>query len=254
MARLVDLKRKVACITGAGGPGLGRSIAVAYGEAGADLALLDVNSATLAETAEVCGLLGVRILSQVCDVADSAQVRAAMGRVHAELGGPHILVNAAGISRPSPITEISDEAWHQAVEINLTGTFYCCREAGRYMLEAGSGKVINLSSSAGTRGRVNQVAYASSKTGVIGLTKALAVEWAQKGIQVNSIAPGRFVTPLTLPRMADPAASEAYLRSVPMHRYGDPVEIRALALYLASPDSDFMTGQVIHLDGGSSAV
>jgi NAD(P)-dependent dehydrogenase (short-subunit alcohol dehydrogenase family) len=229
-------------------------MAMALGEAGADLAIIDIDPDTLADTAEECGFLGVRVLSEVCDVSDSRQVREAFARIHAELGGPDILVNSAGTSRPCAITELTDEAWHRAVEVNLSGTFYCCREAGRYMLEAGAGKVINISSSAGTRGRVNQVAYASSKTGVIGLTKALGVEWAEKGIQVNSIAPGRFKTPLTAPRIADAAASEAYLRSVPMRRYGDVLEIRALALYLASPQSDFMTGQVIHLDGGSSAV
>ena len=175
-------------------------------------------------------------------------------QVNKELGGPHILINNAGVSIPSPILEMTDELWHQTIDLNLSGMFFCSRAAVRFMLEAGGGKIINIGSGAGSRGRPNQVAYAASKAGVRGFTEALAVELAEKNIQVNCIAPGRFPTPMTVDRIDDPAQSEEFLRYVPMKRYGKLEEIQPLVVYLCSPQSDYMTGQTINLDGGSSAL
>lgn len=249
----VDLSGKVACITG-GGQGLGASMAVALAEAGADLVLTGRQSGPMAETAKECEKFGVRARPAVCDVTDPARVNALFEQVNKELGGPHILINNAGVSLPSPILEMTNEIWHQTIDLNLSGMFYCCRAAVRFMLEAGGGKIVNLGSGAGSRGRPNQVAYAASKAGVRGFTEALAVELAEQNIQVNNIAPGRFPTPMTVDRIADPAQSEEFLRYVPMKRYGELEEIRPLVVYLCGPQSDYMTGQTIYLDGGSSAL
>ncbi len=248
-----DLSGKTACITG-GGQGLGASIALALAEAGADVALVGRRPGPLAETARACEAFGVRARPAVCDVTDSGRVNALFAQINEELGGPHVLVNSAGVSLPTPILDTTDQIWSDTIDLNLSGAFYCCRAAVRFMLEAGGGKIINLGSSAGSRGRPDQTAYAASKAGLAGLTKALAVELAEKNVQVNCIAPGRFHSPMTAERIADPRQSEAFLRFVPMNRYGEAEEIRALALYLASPASDFLTGQTIYLDGGAAAL
>lgn len=249
----VDLSGKTACVTGAGG-GLGRAMAEALAGAGADIVLAGRNPETLSDAAAACESAGVKARPAVCDVTDRPRVDALFEQIHKELGGPHILINSAGVSLPSPIGEMTDEKWYLSIGTNLTAVFYLCRAAGRYMVPAGGGKVINIGSSAGSRGRPNQVAYAASKAGLAGFTKALAVEWAPHNIQVNCLSPGRFVTPLTESRIADAEQSENFLRMVPQKRYGDPEEIKGLALYLASAQSDFMTGQNLHLDGGSAAL
>ena len=249
----VDLSGKVACITG-GGQGLGATMAVALAEAGANLVLIGRRPEPMVDTAKECEKFGVQARPAVCNVTDTERVNALFEQVNKELGGPHILINNAGVSLPSPILEMTNEIWHQTIDLNLSGMFYCCRAAVRFMLEAGGGKIINIGSGAGSRGRPNQVAYAASKAGVRGFTEALAVELAEKNIQVNNIAPGRFPTPMTVDRIADPAQSEEFLRYVPMKRYGELEEIRPLVVYLCGPQSDYMTGQTIYLDGGSSAL
>ncbi len=249
----VNLSGKTACITG-GGQGLGAMMATALAEAGADLVLIGRRPGPMAETAKECEKFGVQVRPAVCDVTDSERVNALFEQVNKELGGPHILINNAGVSLPSPILDMTNEIWHQTIDLNLSGMFYCCRAAVRFMLEAGEGKIVNLGSGAGSRGRPNQVAYAASKAGVRGFTEALAVELAEKNIQVNSIAPGRFPTPMTVDRIEDTAQSEEFLRLVPMKRYGELEEIRPLVVYLCGPQSDYMTGQTIYLDGGSSAL
>ena len=249
----VDLSGKTACITG-GGQGLGASMAIGLAEAGADVVLIGRRPEPMVETAKECEKFDVQAMPAVCDITNSARVSALFEQVNKELGGPHILINNAGVSLPSPILDMTDEIWRETIDLNLSGMFYCCRAAVRYMLEAGGGKIINLGSGAGSRGRPNQVAYAASKAGVRGFTEALAVELAEKNIQVNCIAPGRFPTPMTVDRIADPAQSEEFLRFVPMKRYGEPEEIRPLVVYLCGPQSNFMTGQTVYLDGGSSAL
>ena len=248
-----DLTGKTACVTGAG-QGLGRAMAEALAEAGADVVLVDRNAETVAQAAAACETSGVKARPAVCDVTDRPRVDALFEQINKEFGGPHILINAAGVSHPAPIGEMADESWYLTLGTNLTAVFYLCRAAGRYMVPASSGKVINISSSSGSRGRPNQVAYAASKAGVIGLTKSLAVEWAPHNIQVNAIAPGRFVTPMTQPRIDDREQNERILQTIPQRRNAEPREIKGLVRYLAGPESDFMTGQIIHLDGGSSAL
>ncbi|MDA1001054.1 MAG: 3-oxoacyl-ACP reductase FabG [bacterium] len=249
----VNLRGKVACVTG-GGTGLGRAIARALAEAGADLAIIGRRPEPLAETAKACEAYGVRARPAVCDITDSGRVDALFDQIQSELGGPHILINNAGISRQSPILELENENWDDTLATNLSAVFYCCRAAGRFMVPAREGKVINIGSSAGSRGRPNQVAYAATKAGISGFTKALAVEWAPYNIQVNCLAPGRFATEMTRARIGDKEANEWFLRTVPMNRNPEPEEIQGLALFLASDQSSFMTGQTIYLDGGSSAI
>ncbi len=247
------LSGKTACVTGAG-QGLGRAMAEALAEAGADVVLVDLNAETLAEAAASCESSGSKARPAVCDVTDRPRVDTLFEQINKELGGPHILINAAGVSLSSPIGETADESWYITLGTNLTAVFYLCRAAGRYMVPAGAGKIINISSSSGSRGRPNQAAYAASKAGVIGFTKSLAVEWAPHNIQVNAIAPGRFVTPMTQARIDDREQNERVLQTIPQRRNAEPREIKGLARYLAGPESDFMTGQIIHLDGGSSAL
>ncbi|MEE9276081.1 MAG: 3-oxoacyl-ACP reductase FabG [bacterium] len=252
-APAADLSGKTACVTG-GGRGLGRAIALALAGAGADLALIGRSAEPLAETARDCEALGVRARPAVCDVTVRPQVDALFAQIHKELGGPHILVNNAGTSRQSPILDFTDENWQATLDLNLSAVFYCCRAAGRYMVPAREGKVINIGSSAGSRGRPNQVAYAATKAGIMGFTKALAVEWAPHNIQVNCLAPGRFNTEMTRSRIEDEEANERFLRMTPMGRVPEIGEIGGLILFLAGPGSGFMTGQAVHLDGGSSAL
>lgn len=254
-----NLDGRVAIVTG-GGTNLGKAMCHALARAGADVVVAARTPGPLDETVDEVKALGRRAIAVPTDVTDSRQVNSLMERTIAEFGALDILINNAGIARgiepsdrdevpwqPGPIWELTDDMWHQALDINLTGTFYCCRAAAKYMLAQKSGKVINISSSAGVRAAKNLFTYCSAKAGVIMLTKTLAYTWAKYNVNVNCIAPGVFRT-----AQMDQKAVDFHSRMIPMGRPGEPGEIGPLAVFLASHASDYVTGECFLIDGARS--
>ena len=241
----MSLAGRVAVVTGAS-RGLGRAIALALAEAGADLALAARAKRDLEDTGALVQRAGRRALVAPTDVASYAEVEALMGRAVRELGRLDIVVNNAGVAKVAPLAEMTPDDWRFMVDANLTGVFNGCRAAAPHLIAQKSGKVINVASVLGQVGLPGYTLYAATKGGVIALTRALGVEWARHGIQVNAIAPGWFATDMTDPAFSDPKINERLTRDIPMRRIGRPI-------YLASDASAFMTGQTIFLDGGHSA-
>ena len=246
------LDGRVAIVTGAS-RGLGRAMAVALAEAGADVALAARTRPDLEETARLVVATGRRALAVVTDVTAYAQVEALVERTVAELGGLHVVVNNSGIARVAPLAQMSPEDFRAVLEVNLVGAFNGCRAAASHLIAQRSGKIVNVSSMLAQVGLPGYSVYSASKSGVMGFTRALAVEWARHSIQVNAIAPGWFVTDMNADAFDDPRVRERLLRDVPARRTGRLDEIGPLVVYLASPASDFMTGQTLFLDGGHSA-
>lgn len=246
------LDGRVAIVTGAS-RGLGRAMASALAEAGAEVALVARSKPDLEETARAVEALGRRALVLPTDIAVFREVEAMADAVLEALGQIDILVNNSGIALVKPLVEMTPEEWARVVETNLTGTFNCCRVVGPLMVARRRGKVINVASVLGAQGLPGYSAYSASKGGIIALTKALAVEWARYNVQVNAIAPGWFLTPMNAQAFADEKIRDRLLRDVPARRVGEPEELGPLVVYLASGASDFMTGEIVAIDGGQMA-
>jgi len=246
------LDGRVAVVTGAS-RGLGRAIARALADAGAAVALAARSKPDLDETASLITEAGGRAAVTPTDVTSFADVEALMQSTVRTFGRLDVVVNNSGIAKVAPLAEMPPEDWRQVIDVNLSGVFYGCRAAAPYLIAQKGGKIINLASVLGRVGLPGYTAYGASKGGVIQLTRALAVEWARHGIQVNAIAPGWFVTEMNDAAFGDPKIRDRLLRDVPARRTGRLDEIGPLAVYLASPASEFMTGQTIFLDGGQSA-
>ncbi len=242
----------MAVVTGAS-RGLGRAIAVAFAEAGAHVALAARSRPDLEETARQVEGHGVKALVVPTDVSRYDEVDALMQRVAGALGRLDIVVNNSGVAKVVPLAEATPEDWRAIIDVNLTGVFNGCRAAARYLIAQRSGKIINLASVLGAVGLPGYTLYSASKGGVIALTRTLAVEWARHNVQVNAIAPGWFVTDMNEAAFSNPHVNERLTRDIPMRRTGRLEEIGPLAVYLASPASEFMTGQTLFLDGGHSA-
>jgi len=247
------LDGRVAIVTGAS-RGLGRAMALALAEAGADVAVAARSEGELAETAGAIEKLGRRALAIPTDVTVYAQMEALVEQAARALGRLDVVVNNSGIATVMPVADMPPEDFRRSVEVNLVGVFNGCRAAAAHLLAQKAGKIINISSVLGQVGLPGYSAYAASKSGVMGFTRALAAEWARHGIQVNAIAPGWFVTEMNADAFADERTRERLLRDVPLRRTGRVDEIGPLAVYLASDASDFMTGQTLFLVGGHSAV
>jgi NAD(P)-dependent dehydrogenase (short-subunit alcohol dehydrogenase family) len=245
------LTGKVAVVTGAS-RGLGRAIALALAEAGADVAVAGRAAADLEDTAHQAARHDVRALSFVTDVSAYPDVERLMAHAVSALGRLDVVVNNAGIARVAPLAEASLDDWRAIVDVNLSGVFYGCRAAAPYLIRQRSGKVINLASVLATVALPGYTMYAATKGAVISLTRTLAVEWARHNIQVNAIAPGWFITDMNEAAFADPRVHDRLTRDVPARRTGRLEEIGPLAVYLSSTGSDFMTGQTIFLDGGQT--
>ena len=246
------LDGRVAIVTGAS-RGLGRSIALALAEAGADVAVAARSEKELAETASAIEGRGRRAVAVRTDVTVYAQVETLMERTVATLGRLDIVVNNSGIAAVMPLADMPPEDFRRSLEVNLVGVFNGCRAAAARLIAQKSGKIVNLASMLGAAGLAGYTAYSASKGGVIALTRALAVEWARHNIQVNAMAPGWFVTDMNSQAFDDPRIRERLLRDVPARRTGKLEEVGPLAVYLASSASDYMTGQTVFLDGGHSA-
>lgn len=249
---LFSLTDRVAVVTG-GSRGLGRGIALALAAAGAHVAPVSRTADDLEVVAGEVRALGRRALPVAADVTDEASVQAMVQRVVDRLGRIDILVNSAGIVAIKPTIEFPVDEWQQIMDVNLRGTFICCKEVAKVMLTQQQGKIINMSSVRGLQGRANDPAYPASKGAVNLLTKSLAIEWAQQGIQVNAIGPTFIRTDLNAALLDDKATRDWVLSRIPMGRVGQIWDIFGLAVFLASPASNFITGQIIYLDGGWTA-
>lgn len=249
---MLPLAGRVAIVTGAS-RGLGRAIALALARAGADIACAARSRDDIEESARLIAQLGRQAIAVPTDVARYPDVESLVARTVAELGRLDVLVNNSGIASVVPLAELDPDEWRRVLDVNLTGVFHGCRAAAGHLIGQRAGKVINVASVIAAVGLPGYAAYAASKGGVVALTRTLAVEWARHGVQVNAIAPGWFVTDMNEHAFADPRLRERLLRDVPARRTGRLDEIGPLAVYLASPASDFMTGQTLHLDGGLTA-
>jgi 2-deoxy-D-gluconate 3-dehydrogenase len=246
------LDGKAALVTGAS-RGLGRAMAAALAEAGADVGLVARTEADLRDTAQLVRACGRRAVVETADVRRVEDVERAVEAVREAFGRLDILVNNSGVAVVKPLVETSPDEWREVLETNLTGSFLFCRAAGRTLVAQRHGKVINVASVVGALGLPGYAAYSASKGGLIALTRTLAVEWARHNIQVNAIAPGWFLTPMNAHAFADARLGERLLRDVPARRVGQPDELGPLVVYLASSASDFMTGEVVVIDGGQLA-
>lgn len=245
---LFDLTGKVAIVTGAG-RGLGEAIAIGLAQAGADVALV-TNRTPADETAGKIRALGRKTITIQADVGNRSVLPSIVERTVEELGGLDILVNNAGIIRRTPAHEHSFEDWQEVMDVNLNSVFVLCQLAGRHMIEQGSGKIINVASMLSYQGGITVPGYTSSKHAVAGLTKALANEWASKGIQVNAIAPGYMSTDNTEALRDDPVRSVQILQRIPAGRWGTSEDLVGPAVFLSSAASDYMNGHILAVDGG----
>ena len=237
-----------ALVTGAG-TGIGAALAHALAAAGADVACHG-NKHVPDDTAADIRKLGRRAAVLVGDVRDAATAEALVEGTVRELGAIDILVNNAGTIRRSPAVDFSDDDWAAVLDVNLTGVFRLCRAAGRRMVPRGRGKIVNISSLLAFQGGITVPAYAASKGGVAQLTKALANEWAGKGVNVNAIAPGYIHTDNTKALAADPVRNRQITERIPAGRWGEPADLGGAAVFLASRASDYVSGHILVVDGG----
>jgi gluconate 5-dehydrogenase len=254
MSQFLDqfrLEGQVALITG-GSRGLGLEMAQALAEAGAKVALVARREEFFEEARKVLP----DALTLLGDVSKEEHVINAVQQTESQLGPINILVNAAGVSWGTPAMEMTAEKFKMVVEVNLNGTFYACKAVAPKMKEMGYGKIINITSVAGFKGSypevLDAVGYAASKGGINALTRDLAVKWGRHGIRVNAIAPGFFLTRMT--EKVIPRAGDMLYIALPLGRIGAPGELGCAALYLASRASDYVTGHILMVDGGSCAV
>ena len=251
---LFDLTGKNAFVTGAS-RGIGRVIAVALAGAGADLALVARSADGLAGTAEQVSGLGRKAVTIPADVTDQGSVAAAVSSAIDQLGGVDIVVNnAGGSSFMVPFLDLRLSGWDKLLRLNLDSAMYVCHAVGPHLVERGSGSVINVASVAGVAAAPFLSPYGAAKAGLISLTKSLAVEWAAQGVRVNALCPGWTATELNRNLWEDETAGPATVASVPMHRWARPEEMTGAAIFLASEASSYMTGQVLIVDGGQTAM
>jgi len=246
---LFKLDGQVALVTGAS-QGLGQGMALALAEAGADVAGLDRSESP--HTAEAVRSLARRYHQVICDlratsVSDLNQV---IDSTVAEFGHLDILINNAGIIRRTPALDFSETDWDDVLQINLKAAFFLSQAAARVMVAQGHGKIINIASMLSFQGGINIPAYTAAKSGIAGITRALANEWACYGINVNAIAPGYMATENTAPLRADPDRAPAILSRIPAGRWGTPADLQGAVVFLASSASDYMHGTVVPVDGG----
>lgn len=244
-----SLEGKTGIVTGAS-RGLGRGIATALAQAGADLVIVSRTKSVLEKTAKEIREFGYRVIPVVADVSKKEDVQAMVDRAMEEFGEIGFLFNNAGIIRRCPSENYSEEDWDDVINVNLKAVFLCSQMVGRIMIKQGGGKIINTSSLIAVGGGKTIPAYAASKGGVAQLTKALANDWAKYNIKVNAIGPGYFITDQTEPLRKDKNRYKELSDRIPLGRWGNPEDLGGVAVFLASEASDYITGQTIFVDGG----
>jgi 3-oxoacyl-[acyl-carrier protein] reductase len=243
----LELTGKVALVTGAA-QGIGKVVALLFAQNGADLVISDINLEKAEETAKEIESIGRKAMAIKVDVANFDDVNQMTQAVIERFGHIDILINNAGITRDKLILRMTEEDWDAVLNINLKGTFNCTKVVVRHMAKQRSGKIVNIASVVGEMGNAGQANYAASKAGVIGFTKTIAREFAQRGINVNAIAPGYIQTPMTdaLPEKV----KEELKRLIPMERLGQPEDVAQAVLFFVSEASSYITGQVLNVNGG----
>lgn len=252
---LFDLSGRVALVSGAA-QGMGRSMAIAFAEVGADLLICDVNEAGVNATAEEIKSLGRKAIPHVCDITDIEQVRMMFRRLDNEFGRIDVLGNVAGPGELARPEDISLGTMQKVVYGLVVARFCCCQEAGRRMLAAGKGSIINICSIGGVTalGRGN-FPYSVGMGGVAQMTRELSTEWSGQGVRVNAVLPAQVINPGLTERMrVDPNLESTFLRGIPMGRFGRPDDIKGLAIFLASDASAWISGALIPMDGGNLAM
>jgi 3-oxoacyl-[acyl-carrier protein] reductase len=241
------LKDKNAFITGAA-QGIGKSIAIGMAREGANVAIADVNLESAAETAKEIQQMGVKSIAIKLDVSSKQDVINAFSTFSGELGPVDILINNAGITRDTLLMRMKEEDWDAVININLKGTFLCSKEAIKLMAKQRQGKIISISSVVAFMGNPGQANYSSSKAGLIGLTKTIAKEYAGRGIRANAVAPGFIQTAMT-EALSDKVKDEMK-KAIPLGTFGTAEDVTNAVIFLSSAESDYITGQVIHVNGG----
>jgi len=243
----MELKGKVALVTG-GAQGIGKAVALMLAHHGADVIVADVNLEKAQETAKEVEATGRGAMAVKVDITRLNDVEQMVESAIARFGKVDILINNAGIARDKLILRMTEEDWDAVLDVNLKGTFHCTKTVIKHMSKQRSGKIVNIASVVGEMGNAGQANYSASKAGVIGLTKTVAREFAQRGINVNAIAPGYIQTPMTdgLPDKA----KEELKRLIPMERLGQPEDVAHAVLFLVSEASSYITGQVLNVNGG----
>ena len=242
-----DLSGRVAVVTGAN-TGIGQAIAIALAQAGADVALVGRTPAE--DTAAAIRDLGRRALIVSADLSSIAPVQRIVDETVAGLGGLDILVNNAGIIRRADAVDFTEADWDAVVDTNLKSVFFLCQAAGRHMIAKGRGRIINIASMLTFQGGIRVPSYTASKSGIGGLTKLLANEWAKHGLSVNAIAPGYIATNNTAALQADEARNAAILDRIPAGRWGDAADLGGAAVFLASDAAAYVQGHILAVDGG----
>jgi len=243
----MELKGKVALVTGAA-QGIGKAVALLLAEKGADIVVSDINLEKAEETAREIEAIGRKAMAIRVDVANGNDVDRMVEAILGRFGQIDILVNNAGITRDKLVLRMTEEDWDAVLNVNLKGTFICTKAVIRHMSKQRRGKIVNIASVSGEMGNVGQANYSASKAGVIGFSKTVAREFAQRGINVNAIAPGYIETPMTdaLPEKT----KEELRRLIPMDRLGRPEDVAEAVLFLVSEASSYITGQVLNVNGG----
>jgi 3-oxoacyl-[acyl-carrier protein] reductase len=243
----LELKGKVALVTG-GAQGIGRAIALLLAQKGADIVISDINIEKAEEMALEIEAVGRKAMAVRTDVAHINDVERLVEAIMERFGQIDILINNAGIARDKLILRMTEEDWDAVLNVNLKGTFNCTKAVIRHMSKQRRGKIVNIASVVGEMGNAGQANYSASKAGVIGLTKTIAREFAQRGLNINAIAPGYIQTPMTeaLPEKA----KEELRRLIPMERLGRPEDVAQAVFFLVSESSSYITGQVLNVNGG----
>ncbi|KAA0548162.1 SDR family oxidoreductase [Bacillus sp. BGMRC 2118] len=253
--KLFNLSGKTAIVTG-GGRGLGEQIATGFAEAGANVVICSRNVEACEEVSEKLKEIGARTLALKCDITNPEDVKDVVRKTIDEFGSIDILVNNSGATWGAPAAEMPIEAWEKVLKVNVTGTFLMSQEVGKVMIEQKSGKIINISSVAGLGGTdprfMDTIGYNTSKGAVITFTKDLAVKWGKYNINVNAIAPGFFPTKMS--KVLIEHGKEQILGATPLGRFGTDNDLKGAAVFLASHAADFITGNVIIVDGGTHAM
>ena len=249
---LFSVSGQVVFVSG-GSRGIGKAIAAGFAQRGAKVIITGRETATLEKTAQEIGTAENPVVPVVCDVSDAAAIKAAVARVIGDFGRIDTLVNVAGVNRRKPALEVTEEDYDFILDINLKGAFLVAQAVGAHMVKQGSGSQIQIASLNTDRPLKNVMPYAMSKAGIGHMTRSLAVEWGPRGVRVNALAPGFILTDLTQKLWADETMHAWGTANTPQRRLGLPEDMVGTAIFLASPASAFLTGQILYVDGGFTA-